>query len=895
MSTTDAHLALLSGPDRQALERWLAGFDESWHHGRLAERVALLPPAGPLRRAALIELIRLDLRHRGTRASGSRGVEDYLKAYPELGPVSSDVALLRRLEQEVQAHPTQTGLPPTRQTRGSISEVPPPDHPEDPGGALPERFGRYRIVRKLGQGGMGTVYLAHDEQLDRPVALKVPRLVAGDSEGTERFKREARTAATLSHPNLCPIFDVGEVDGRPYLTMAYVEGRSLAELIRGGQPLPERPVADLVRKLALALEEAHRKGIIHRDLKPANIMVGERHEPVILDFGLARQTHKEDVRLTAPGMMLGTPAYMPPEQVRGDTAAMGPACDIYSLGVVLYELLTGRLPFQAPNLGALIAQVLTENPPPPSAHRPDLSRALESICLKAMAKDPAHRFETMAEFATALDGFLRNQAAPQAGLTGSTARMSPEGATPSGSGLATQLIEQLMARLEASEERARRRRLWPWLATGVAAVLAGVLIWVLARPQPTIVVYLHIERLDPDVKFVVLGDRRIPRDQVGDPVTLPPGEYTIKLDYGGGRVVDVGAVTLGKEDDDKAIEVTEDNRVAVVPRIEPPPTLQPPPPPQPPLDDGLKPPPATVQGTNLATATNGVVLIDAPAQYDDEQWAARHLVAPAGQGEFAAPCAAPLAVVVGFPPGRLARINALGINPTTTEGRDRWVREVEFEVSDTYPFTGFRKVGTFEVPPVPNDAILRLSQPVTARYVRFTFLRNGGGSYMELNKVLVMGTLVPDGGTSPPALVNVALAANGGKVTNFTSEYNDSWKAAHLIDGNPGGSWSNKSDDARPGVTIELGRPAVVRHVVINPYSVEHVDNAAREADVLLSETGKEGDFHSAGTLKMEPIGRDYSLHLKTPRKARFVRVRFLKNGGGGYMQAHEIKVFAEP
>src|SRR4051812_33605867 len=209
----------------------------------------------------------------------------------------------------------------------------PPRYKRDSLADLPEQFGRYRILRKLGQGGMGAVYLAHDEQLDRPVALKVPRLGAGDSEGTERFKREARTAATLSHPNLCPIYDVGEVEGRPYLTMAYVEGRSLAELVRGGQPLPERPVADLVRKLALALEEAHKKGVIHRDLKPANIMVGERHEPVVLDFGLARQAHKEDVRLTAPGMMLGTPAYMSPEQVRGDTAAMGPACDIYSLGV----------------------------------------------------------------------------------------------------------------------------------------------------------------------------------------------------------------------------------------------------------------------------------------------------------------------------------------------------------------------------------------------------------------------------------------------------------------------------------------------------------------------------------------------------------------------------------
>src|SRR5262245_39097211 len=305
-----------------------------------------------------------------------------------------------------------------------------------PGSDLPERFGRYRILRKLGQGGMGAVYLAHDSQLDRQVALKVPRFTAGDGESIERFKREARTAATLQHANLCPIYDVGDIDGRHYLTMAFVEGRSLAELIRGGQPLPEKPVADLVRKLALALEEAHRKGVIHRDLKPANIMINERHEPVILDFGLARQTQKEDVRLTAPGTILGTPAYMPPEQVRGDTEAMGPACDVYSLGVVLYELLAGRLPFQGTNVGALISAVLTVNPPPPSAHRPEISQALDAICLRAMEKDPARRFRSMAEFADSLTAFLNNGAAPpQPGLAGSTARVDLT-ANPSGTGLA---------------------------------------------------------------------------------------------------------------------------------------------------------------------------------------------------------------------------------------------------------------------------------------------------------------------------------------------------------------------------------------------------------------------------------------------------------------------------
>jgi predicted Ser/Thr protein kinase len=856
MSATNARPGSLSESDRQVLASLLAGFDQSWHAGRLAERVALLPPAGPLRRAALVELIQLDRRHTGGAA------EDYLRSYPELADDPGAFASFS----------------------GVKTEAAPASPAKDAGADLPEHFGRYHILRKLGQGGMGAVYLAHDTELDRPVALKVPRFSAGDSDAIERFKREARTAATLRHPNLCPIYDVGQIDGRLYLTMAYVEGRSLAELIRSGSGdewLPERPVADLVRKLALALEEAHAKGVIHRDLKPANIMVGERHEPVILDFGLARQTHKEDVRLTAPGTLLGTPAYMPPEQVRGDTAAMGPACDVYSLGVVLYELLTGRLPFQAPNLASLIAQVLTEHPPPPSAHRPDLDRTLEAVCLKAMARDPARRFQTMAEFAAALAGFLSGgQTLPQAGLAGSTARLK-EGSTPSGTGPATQLIEQLVARLEASEQRARRRHLWPWLAAGVTAVLVGVLLWVVSRPPPapppptTIVVHLHISQLDPAVKFVLIGDRRIPRDRLGEPVTLPTGEYTVRLEHADGRVVKAGAVTLSAADDDKAIAVARD-KVEIVPRPAP-----------------AKLPPVPVRQADLITGANGLILVDAPAQYDDSRWAARHLVARSGEGEFAAPSRMPLAVVVGFPPGRLARISALGVNPTTTEDKKNWVRAVEFEVSDSHPFIGFRKVGALEVPPVPSDAVLLLAQPVTARYVRFTFLRNGGGGYMELNKVLVLGKLVPDGGAPPQPLVNVALARNGGKVTAFTSEYDSSWKAANLIDGNPGRGWSSKSEESA-AVTIALGRPASVRHVVINPYSRERVSNAVREAEVLLSETGRPDDFRSAGRLRLDPVGRDHALALKEPVKARFARVVFLKNGGGSYLQAHEVKVFAD-
>jgi serine/threonine protein kinase len=211
---------------------------------------------------------------------------------------------------------------------------------------LPAPFGRYKLLKLLGQGGMGTVYLAQDTQLDRRVALKIPLFDSADgSHVLERFYREARAAATVHHPNICPIYDVGENDGVPYLTMAFIEGRPLAE-IAGTKPLTPRQSALLVRKLALALAEAHQQKVIHRDLKPANIMIDRRSEPIVMDFGLARRSHAGDVRMTQEGSAMGTPSYMPPEQVSGNVDLMGPGSDIYSLGVILYELLAGRLPFR---------------------------------------------------------------------------------------------------------------------------------------------------------------------------------------------------------------------------------------------------------------------------------------------------------------------------------------------------------------------------------------------------------------------------------------------------------------------------------------------------------------------------------------------------------------------
>lgn len=182
----------------------------------------------------------------------------------------------------------------------------------------------------------GTVYLAHDTSLDRPVAFKVPRLALdGDRKVLDRFYQEARAAATLEHPHLCPVYDVGEIDGTPYLTMAFVEGWPLSEVLSEGTLLDVRRVVTLVHQLAIALQEAHARGVIHRDLKPSNVMLNARGEPVVMDFGLARRSEPAAVRLTHNGSLVGTPAYMAPEQVQGQVDAQGPACDIYALGVIL--------------------------------------------------------------------------------------------------------------------------------------------------------------------------------------------------------------------------------------------------------------------------------------------------------------------------------------------------------------------------------------------------------------------------------------------------------------------------------------------------------------------------------------------------------------------------------
>ena len=304
---------------------------------------------------------------------------------------------------------------------------------EAAGSGLAGQFGRYRIIQALGRGAMGAVYLAEDTQLGRQVAIKTPHFTEDPTgEQLERFFREARAAGNLRHPHICPIYDVGQIDGKHYISMAYIEGRPLSAFIRADKPQTERNILIVVRKLALALQEAHDHGIVHRDLKPANIMVDKRGEPIIMDFGLARQTGPGDIRLTQTGSIIGTPAYMSPEQVEGEPDNIGPPTDQYGLGVILYELLTRELPFRG-SVMAVMGQILTRPVTPPSQLRADLDPRIEAVCLKMMAKAASDRFASLKAVADQLAAILKSPAENAASQNkpgpalSSADRMRPDG------------------------------------------------------------------------------------------------------------------------------------------------------------------------------------------------------------------------------------------------------------------------------------------------------------------------------------------------------------------------------------------------------------------------------------------------------------------------------------
>jgi serine/threonine protein kinase len=284
----------------------------------------------------------------------------------------------------------------------------------------------YELLGELGRGGMGVVYRARQVSLKRLVALKLIRdgALAGPQQRA-RFRIEAEAAARMRHANIVAIYEVGEEQGRPFFAMELVEGPSLEKHL-AGQPQPAPQAAELVRTLALAVAHAHAQNVVHRDLKPSNILLSADGVPKVTDFGLAKRLDSQSTGWTQEGAILGTASYMAPEQAAGRPREIGPATDVYALGAILYELLTGRPPFRADSLQQTIDQVLHDEPAPPARLRPSVPADLETICLKCLEKEPARRYARAGELADDLGRFLEGKpvAAVPLGATERLARLA---------------------------------------------------------------------------------------------------------------------------------------------------------------------------------------------------------------------------------------------------------------------------------------------------------------------------------------------------------------------------------------------------------------------------------------------------------------------------------------
>jgi eukaryotic-like serine/threonine-protein kinase len=329
--------------------------------------------------------------------------------------------------------------------------------------------GRYRVLRRIGSGGMADVWLAEDQHLQRQVALKVLHSrFAQDREFVERFRREAESAAGLNHPNVVSVYDRGEVDGTYYIAMQYLEGRSLKELIDAGLT-PEQSVY-LIRQVLEGARFAHRNGIVHRDLKPQNVIVDDDGKAVVTDFGIARAGVSE---ITQTGSVMGTPHYLSPEQAQGEDVT--PVSDLYSIGVMLYEALARRVPFEGESAVAVAMKQVSQAPQRPSSINPQVSPALDAVVMRALEKSPGERFQNADAFIAALDAALK------AGdeLKGGTAAFAPLPPT------VARATDAEAAEMDELEEEERKRRRLLWILAAAAALLAALLIFALTRDTTT--------------------------------------------------------------------------------------------------------------------------------------------------------------------------------------------------------------------------------------------------------------------------------------------------------------------------------------------------------------------------------------------------------------------------
>ncbi|HEY2840283.1 MAG TPA: protein kinase [Pirellulales bacterium] len=446
-------------PRPSELEQFVERFEVAWQSGEPPAIEDFLPPAAAdatARRSVLVELLHVDLQRRLERNDTVR-VERYLEQYPSLVEdraavielIASEYRLRKRRQPELSAQefadrfpqyrdelPSQLDRPPAPRRRfpvhlncphcrnpieivahGADEEVLcpscgssfrlDPDHTQSWAKDKLPKLGKFELIEAVGRGAFGTVYRARDTQLQRIVAVKVPRsgqLTTDEDE--DRFVREARNAAQLQHPGIVPVHEVGRSETFPYIVSEFVEGVTLSDALTDRR-LGFKESAQLVARVADALEHAHSQGVVHRDLKPSNIMLTADGAPRVMDFGLAKRDAGE-ITVTVEGQVLGTPAYMSPEQALGQSHHVDGRSDVYSLGVILFELLTGELPFRG-NQRMLLHNVIHSEPRDPRSLNDRIPRDLETICLKAMAKEPGRRYQTAQALADELRSYLTGQ------------------------------------------------------------------------------------------------------------------------------------------------------------------------------------------------------------------------------------------------------------------------------------------------------------------------------------------------------------------------------------------------------------------------------------------------------------------------------------------------------
>jgi serine/threonine-protein kinase len=406
--------------------------------------------------------------------------------------------------------------------------------------------GRYRIIRKLGTGGMANVYLAEDEVLGRRVAIKIlDDRHAGDDQFVERFRREAKNAASLSHPNIVSIYDRGEAEGTYYIAMEYLDGRSLKELIVARGPAPIHIAIDYARQILAAIRFAHRHGIVHRDIKPHNVLVDGEGRLKVTDFGIARAGASQ---MTEAGSIIGTAQYLSPEQAKG--APVDQSSDLYSVGVVLYELLTGVVPFSGETPVEIAMKHLSRLPDPPSSKRAEIPRDLDLVVMRALAKDPSERYQSADEMDADLRRISRGMAispATEEAATAIIARPPPTAATE----VAQKVREPVPYAPPAAYydyDEPRRRAIWPWLVALLfvaAAVVGGYFLYDQIQQQlsgtKTVAVgnYVGIREIAAVQKIREAGLRPQPVRQYSDTVdetyvirqSPQPGDRTQKGNF----------------------------------------------------------------------------------------------------------------------------------------------------------------------------------------------------------------------------------------------------------------------------------------------------------------------------------------------------------------------------